>query len=106
MTLMTKPSAPRVFIQKMISLFPGVSRREIAQVMGVNTKAIEHLLRRLIVIGVVTRLDDDLYGRPPRYYLTSDSALMPVPNVCDECRANWAGYKIHKVFGAGGAVRL
>lgn len=26
----------------------------------------------------------------------------PVNIICDECRQNWQGYQIHKIFGAGG----
>ena len=104
----TKPSAKRNFIQAVIALNPGITRREIAGVIGEPdaAKRIEHLLRRLVINGSVIAHQLEHRGAERAYYSHADAHLVPVADVFEECRANWAGYIIHKIFGAGGRVRI
>lgn len=101
-----KPSERRNFIQATIASTPGISRREIAALLGQKPRDIEHLLRSLVVSGLVLRHDPEGANASSQYWLVADRDKIPSVSIFEHCRRNWRGYLIHKVFGAGGAVRL
>ncbi|QKN82213.1 hypothetical protein [Scandinavium goeteborgense] len=44
-------------------------------------------------------------GRTPAIYRAGRELAMEDLPITEQCRRNWHGYHIHKVFGSGGKVR-
>lgn len=45
-------------------------------------------------------------GRAPAIYRAGRELAMEDLPIVEQCRRNWIGYRIHKVFGSGGKVRI
>lgn len=45
-------------------------------------------------------------GRTAAIYRAGREPVMENLPIAEQCRRNWHGYRIHKVFGSGGKVRI
>ena len=83
--------------------------RRLARQMSWDSKHTHNILGRLVRIGIIKNT-----GKPgkPEYRLTQrwkekvkqpkPAKVSPKPILAtQECRENWQGYQIHKIFGSG-----
>lgn len=106
MSIHNQPSARRLELEQLIKDSPGITRRELVEATGGKVRSIEHLLRRMIIKGIVIRCDPENPGEHSRYYHETGKNLIPFVSVFDHCRRNWTGYYVHKVFGGKGLFRI
>lgn len=86
-----------------------ISARRIEKLMEWDNKHTHNILGRLVRIGIIRKTGKQ--GRP-EYQLTacwkskptrerSELFAVEINIVCEECRQNWQGYQVHKIFGSG-----
>lgn len=90
-----------------------IAPREVCALLGCDCKKANHLLGHLLRAGVIANV-----GRPyhPIYQLRrGEINLKPVKpasvrqvrarqsaSITEQCRQQWQGYQIHKIFGSAG----
>lgn len=101
-----EPSPLRNECHRVIIANPGITMMGVARILGETSARIDHLIRRLVTRGDVLLFQPHGQGKPRSYY--DKRHADQIPEVCffDQCRADWLGYDVHKVFGAGGLFKL
>lgn len=82
----------------------GATASQVAKIIHRSPSGAAGYLRELKKGGYVA-----IIGRKrcaPIYAIKHGVEIEPEVDIFEQCRNNWSGYQIHKVFGAGGAVRL
>ena len=90
----------------------GTSVRRVQRVMGWGSKEAHNIVGRLVKLGIVKKVK---HKSPTALYLSAGwkakiaakppakppakAAAVSNP-VAQECRSNWHGYNIHKIFGS------
>lgn len=85
----------------------GATCTQLAKVLRRTNSGIAAYMRDLMTLGDVVMIE--VRSRGAKAYAVTESGregAVAEKDVFESCRENWQGYKIHKVFGAGGAVRL
>lgn len=95
------PSARSQLVRKTIEDNPGNNRHQIAELMGMTAEQVDWGIRRMIKDGTAISYEPEERGAKVLYYALKDAHLIPAVSVAEECRQNWQGYLIHKVFGGG-----
>lgn len=57
-------------------------------------------LRQLRAAGLITYMGMTPDNRAPIYAVGTGVVIEPEPSIFDQCRQNWQGYQIHKIFGS------
>lgn len=82
----------------------GATVRQISIAVHRTPSGTAGYLRALVADGLVSVVGRT--GCAPIYALKAGVEVKPEKDIFEQCRENWHGYRVHKVFGAGGAVRL
>ncbi|MGK3630402.1 hypothetical protein ACSLOU_00645 [Enterobacter cloacae] len=82
----------------------GATVRQVSIIIHREMSGTAGYLRGLVKDGVAVVIGRK--GCAPIYALNKGVEIEPVVDIFEQCRQNWSGYQVHKVFGAGGAVRL
>lgn len=85
---------------------PGVTMVGIARRLGEKVNRIDHLVRRLVMNGSVVVHHPEGAGMIRHYFAAEHADMIPAGDIFTRVRRDWLGYRIHKVFGGGGKVRL
>lgn len=82
----------------------GATVRQVSVVIHRTMSGTAGYLRELVKSGEAVVIGRK--GCAPVYALRAGVEVEPEKDIFEQCRENWSGYQVHKVFGAGGAVRL
>lgn len=82
----------------------GATVRQISIIIHRTPSGTAGYLRELVKDGSAMVIGRT--GCAPIYALKKGVEVEPEKDIFEQCRENWGGYQVHKVFGAGGAVRL
>lgn len=82
----------------------GATVRQISIAINRTKSGTAGYLRELVKDGLAMVIGRT--GSAPIYAVKKGAEIEPEVDIFEQCRQNWSGYQIHKVFGAGGAVRL
>ncbi|ASG63918.1 hypothetical protein CEW81_18190 [Kluyvera genomosp. 3] len=79
---------------------------DIIKATGYREPSVRSVLIRMIDSGIIKKVDIGT-DRRMIYEVVSEETLFNVTasekmDIFDQCRANWQGYKLHKVFGSAG----
>lgn len=61
-------------------------------------------IRELRAAGLVKGMGMAPDNRSPMYAVGADVVIEPEQSIFDQCRQNWQGYWVHKIFGSAGRV--
>jgi len=84
----------------------GATVRQISDIMGIGDTGVRRYVAELRRAGKIVIAGEARGGVIPIYVLKDGALTTAEQDIFEQCRTNWSGYRIHKVFGAGGAVRL
>lgn len=81
-----------------------VSAARISKVLRRTPSGVAGYMRELVASGAVSIIGYAERTKAPTFVLAEGQSIPVEADIFDECRANWRGYHIHKIFGSAGRM--
>ncbi|MFP5932945.1 winged helix-turn-helix domain-containing protein [Salmonella sp. 741265069_HSA] len=82
----------------------GATVKQLSEKIHIGTSGTASYVCRLRRAGYIIEIGKVPTRSTPIYVVNNGKYLPDEPDIFEQCRANWQGYQIHKIFGSAGRV--
>lgn len=100
----------RIEVLRALKLFgkAGATNRQLAKALGKHARTASHYTCALEKLGDIIDVGRSSEFAAERIFAINDGSpdidTPNEPSIFEQCRQNWQGYRIHKIFGSAGRV--
>ena len=78
----------------------GATNAQLSKVLRRTPSGVAGYMRELVKDGAVFIIGHAERTKAPTFVMTEGQSIPPVEDIFEQCRQNWQGYHIHKIFGS------